>query len=210
MTHFSDGDFARWQASGPGDAAETARIVAHVGECAACAARFASMVRDRTDGEAAWSDDVSDFARAGAELPFAPPAPAGGRSRWAWVALPVAAAALMASALPLLMRTPAPAAPARQLRGETLHALSPSGTVGPDARFSWSSGISAARYRIEVSGPAGTVYSMDASQSDVAFPSALLGQLQPGVPYTWSVTAVDSDGRPLASSERRTFTLRTR
>jgi len=193
MTHFRDADLARWRESGPGDDADTRLIVAHVSECAECAARFAAMVREHS------------FDAPAITLP---PAAREGRSRWMWVALPVAAAALIALAVPLMRGRQAAAPPA--LRGLVVHALTPSGDVGRDGQFSWSSGVAASRYRIDVSGPSGALYTMDASQSGVAFPGALVDRLQSGVEYSWSVTALDAEGRELTSSERRTFTLRTR
>jgi hypothetical protein len=68
----------------------------------------------------------------------------------------------------------------------------------------WSSGIAAARFRIEVGDATGTVYAAETDRSRLAMPA----QLRPGVQHWWTVTALDASGRPLISSQRRTFTLR--
>jgi len=106
-----------------------------------------------------------------------------------WVA-PLAAAAVLiiAIAIPLSMRH---REPPLQLRGSGIQ------TFSSDSELAWASGIAAAKYRVEISGG----YSFETDKTRMAMP-----RLPPGN-YTWSVTALDAQGKPLAVSPPRTLTI---
>lgn len=196
MTHFTDLELHRWRESGPGN--DRDRVVEHLAACADCSARYAAAIRARPL-RAEEAADVRDFVAAGYRVP------AGRR----WVALLAAAAAVLivAIAIPLTMHRSEPA-PEMRFRGSGIQALSPDGPADSnDLRFVWSSGIAAARYRIEVSDAKGVILTTDATRSPLALPAQFRGLLHPDEEYRWSVTALDDHGRPLLTSSR-TFTIR--
>lgn len=174
MTHFNDIELHRWRDSGPG--ADRDRVIAHIAECGACAARYAAAIRNRPL-EAEPAKDAADFVVAARRRPPK------------WIA-PLAAAAVLviAIAIPLTMRH---REPPLQLRGTTIQ------TFANDTELSWASGLTAARYRVEISGG----YQLVTDQTHIAVP-----QLPPGN-YTWTVTALDGQGKPLAVSPPRTLTI---
>ena len=174
MTHFNDIELHRWRDAGPG--ADRERIVAHIAECAECAARYAAAIRNRPL-QAEPAKDAADFVAAARRRPPR------------WIA-PLAAAAVLviAVAIPLTMRH---REQPLQLRGTTIQ------TFASDTELAWASGIVAARYRVEISGG----YQFETDKTRIAVP-----QLAPGT-YTWTVTALDAQGKPLAVSPPRTLTI---
>jgi len=93
MTHFNEIELRRWSDSGPGD--DRPRIVAHVAECAACATRYAVVIRNRPL-RAEPAADVDDFARAGQR--------AGDRPAWIRPLLIAAAAVIVLLAFAAVLR----------------------------------------------------------------------------------------------------------
>lgn len=174
MTHFTDIELHRWRDSGPG--ADRERVVAHLAECADCAARYAAAIRNRPL-QAEPATDAADFIAAARRRPPR------------WVA-PLAAAAVLviAIAIPLSMRHHEEPL---QLRGTTIQ------TFSSDTELSWASGLTAAKYRVEIS--SGDQFETDKTQMP-------LPKLAPGT-YTWTVTALDAQGKSLAVSPPRTLTI---
>lgn len=206
MTHFTQSELRMWSESGPGN--DRDRIVAHLAECAKCASVYAEAIRTRPlEGEV--PADVRRYVDAGRRVTDER------EPRWsfriAWT-LPLAAVAalIVIFALP---RQPQPqsstAAPV--FRGSNLHALAPEGAVdAAHLEFSWSNGMTAGKYRLEVGNAEGSIYKTETTESRFVAPAALVSLLKPGSEYWWSVTALDQDSQPLATSERRTFTLQPR
>lgn len=190
MTHFTDIELHQWREIGPGNDRE--RMVAHLAICAGCARRYAAAVRARPL-HAEGADDVQDFAAAGRRVPT--------RGRWM---TPLAAAAVLifAVAIPLAMRRQS--TPELHFRGSGIRALAPQGDVDRGSEFIWSSSLAAARYRLEIRESNRVIYATDTDGTRLPMPA----QLQPGVAYWWTVTALDDHGNRLASSPRRTFTIR--
>jgi len=175
MTHFNDLELHRWRDSGPG--ADRERVVAHLAECGPCAARYAAAIRNRPL-QAEPAKDAADFI-------------AGSRRRPpGWLAPLAAAAAVLviAIAIPLSMRH---REQPLQLRGTTIQ------TFSNESELSWASGLTAAKYRVEIS----CGHQLETSQTSIAIP-----KLPPGN-YTWTVTALDAQGKPLAVSAPRTLTI---
>ena len=174
MTHFNDIELHRWRDGGPG--ADRDRVIAHIAECRDCAARYAAAIRNRPL-QADPARDGADFVSAARRRPPR------------WVA-PLAAAALLviAIAIPLSMRH---REPPLQLRGTTIQ------TFSTDSELSWASGLSAAKYRVEIS----SGYRLETDKTRIALP-----KLPPGN-YAWTVTAFDAQGRPIAVSPPRTLTI---
>lgn len=180
MNHFTDIELHRWRDGGAHGDRE--RIVAHLAECPDCAARYASAIRNRPlDAQPA--ADAEEFAAAGRR--FARP-----RNRWV---APLAAAAVLivVIAIPLMRRETTNEI---RVRGGSVTAFE------RDGQLAWSSGLAATSYRIEIRNASGVVFSTTTSEP-VTIP-----KLAPGE-YTWSVTAFDAQGRPVAVSARRSLTI---
>jgi len=189
MTHFTDLELRRWSESGPGAARE--RVVAHVAECAACAASYAAAIRARPlDGEA--PAGIGDFAAAGYRV-------ARPQHRvWSW-AVPLAAAAVLVIALvaPHFRRQ----RETMTFRGGAIHTLAPQGAADLHSLvFTWSSAISAGRFRLQVGNAGGVIYSVETPQSRLEAPQPLRQVLEPGGEFWWTVSALDGAGKPLPSS----------
>ena len=106
-----------------------------------------------------------------------------------WVAPLVAAAAIIiALIVPLTMHR---REPPLQLRGGGIQ------TFSNDRELAWASGIAAAKYRVEISGG----YRFETDKTRIEMP-----KLAPGT-YTWTVTALDTQGKALAVSPPRTLTI---
>ncbi|HEX9500713.1 MAG TPA: zf-HC2 domain-containing protein [Thermoanaerobaculia bacterium] len=189
MNHFTDIELHRWRDSGPG--ADRERVVAHLAECADCASRYAAVIRTMPL-RAEPAVEAQEFVAAGRRI----------ASRRRWVA-PLAAAAVLAIAvaIPLMVHR---SEPTLHFRGSGVQALAPQGAIDQsEVEFVWSSGISATRYRLEVADAKGVINTKDAAESPIRI------SLGPGE-YWWTVTALDSNGKPLTSSQRLTFTIRPR
>jgi hypothetical protein len=206
VTHFTDEELRRWSASGPGEA--RTRVHEHLRECAACATRFADAVRAHPIETGETASDVDEFVAAGYASATRGPGTVLRFPIRRRVMLTAAAAALLAAIVipPILRSGGVPAGP--RFRGTGIVTLAPDGAVTRDATFEWSSGLAAARFRLEVGDASGVVYTAETAASRLVMPAALGARLRPGVDYWWTVTALDSGGNPITSSPRRTFAIR--
>jgi hypothetical protein len=208
MTHFTDAELIRWRDTGPGP--DRDRVLAHVAACAPCAARYAAAIRVRplaADAASTTPDEARRFAQEGARIGTPPARVLPLRRGALLIGAPLAAAALLVLAISLRGRSTPGGDATPVFRGTAVHALAPQGAVAAEPRFEWSSGVAASRYRIDVGDATGVVASTEAPASPAPWPGAWTARLKPAVPYWWTVTAVDAEGRPVATSERRTFTL---
>jgi hypothetical protein len=211
MTHFTDDEMIRWSGGGPG--ADRDRIVAHVAECGACAARYAAAMRTRplAAGDVAAGEDVRPFVEAAGRV-FAPPV---GVAHRRWTALRIGAALAAAAGIVLTVfvarRQPAPA-PDRPpiFRSGTLIPIAPRGEAAADARVEWEGGVTAPRYRIAVGDRSGRLYTYVVKNSPAPFPDDLRAMLVPGTEYWWTVAALDAEDHMVLMTERQAFTIRAR
>jgi hypothetical protein len=213
MTHFTDAELIRWSDAGPGS--DRDRVVTHLAECGACAARYAAALRTRPLEAAAAAEparEAREFADAAARLgpPAARVIPL--RRRIVRIGAPLAAAAAIVLAIAIARRGGDQGAdiPPLVLRGGTLSTIAPDGETTIDARFEWASGVAATRYKITVGGPSGAIYTFIVRNSPAPFPDGLRSLLVPGTPYWWTVTALDAEGRLFLVAERRPFRIRAR
>ena len=207
MIHFSDAELSRWSEGGPGD--DRTRVLEHLRECAACAGRYAAAVRARA-ARVEPASDAADFVDAGYAA-AAPPKVLPFVARRRWVVVPAAAAAALVAAIALQQVTRrGDTSVTPRFRGAAIHALAPAGDVEPPITFTWSSGLAAARFRLEVGGPDGVLYSTETDASRADLPVDAAARLSPGVQYWWTVTAFDRSGAPITTSPRRTFAIRPR
>jgi hypothetical protein len=210
VTHFMDHELQQWAASGPGGA--RAQLVAHLAACPACAARYAKAVRavQVTTADPASPDEARAFAAVAYDIPVRDRAVVAFPVRRRWIVSLAAAAALIAAiAIPYLATRRAPAGDL-VFRGGGLHLLEPVGAVDRASSFGWSSGIPAAAYRLEVGDATGVILTRETNRPAVQLGPEAAQAFKPGVDYWWSVTALDRDGRTLASSPRQAFTVRAR
>ncbi len=199
MTHFTDLEMRRWSESGPG--ADRERIVAHLAECAACAASYAAAIRVRgLEGQA--PSEVSEFAAAGRAIARPRVLP------WRWVApLAAAAAIVIAVIAPRFLRN-TEVADETTLRGGAIHALTPSGATDAPVVFTWSRGLQAKRFRLQVGDSSGVIFTVETSTTRLAAPDSVQKSFAARGELWWSVAALDQDGKTLQESERRVFTLK--
>lgn len=204
-------------------AEERRSIEEHADRCPACAAerdlaRMFAAAPEEIEGR---REDV-DFVVArlqgsGVErrkvappVPFRRPSPA----RWAQR---LAAVLLVALGLGLLLRMrsdgppplPAPAAETVQ-RGTDLAVVAPRGELAEMPReLRWEAAEGARSYRVAVRGVDGSaLWERTVADSSVRLPDDLLRGLHAGVSYTWTVEALDEQGRRLAVSQPVPFRVR--
>jgi hypothetical protein len=104
---------------------------------------------------------------------------------------------------------PAPAGPG-VVRGAELAAVSPRGDLAAIPReLRWEEIAGASRYRWRLISVDGTILREEtASGSPVPVPPDLARALQPAVLYTWTIEALDDQGRRIAVSEPVRFRVR--
>jgi len=216
MTHFTGTELRLWSESGPGPDRE--RVVAHVGACAQCAAAYAEAIRAHSfspeQAAAADAADVAEFATVGykvaaprrAVLSF--PAPA----RRSLVSLAAAAVLILALAVPYVMRVMRVRSVGDDsaLRGGSIQALGPIGTIQSGTEFAWTMRAPAARYRVDVGDATGVLFSTTTEDTRTQISPADWGKLTPGVDYWWTVTAFDGNKREIGSTGRQAFRIRSR
>jgi hypothetical protein len=208
MRHISDLELERWRDAGPG--VDRERVIAHLAECAGCAARYADVIRRRAP-QVEEASDAADFIAAGLDIPHAAPASrTRGVTPWL-LGLAAAAVVLLAIVMPRWNTRERGPAPALTFRGAGVRALSPAGPVArDDLRFVWSSGMRATRFRVDVGEGDAVLGSVDATESGAALPASLRDRLQPGASYWWTVTALDANNASIGASDRREFSLSAR
>lgn len=205
MTHLTHQELTLWRDT-PAEA-DRARVVGHLAICDACASRFADLVRAAAPGTADSPQfQPGDFARRGYDvMPKR-------RGQLIVFRLPVlvplaaAAAIVLAVWLPSARRASEPVDHAPVVRGTRPQALTPAGEVTGPIAFTWSSPVSADRYAIEITDAAGQrIFYRETRDARIAGDAALEAALRPGVRYSWTVTALDGAGEPIAVSEPRAF-----
>lgn len=207
MTHFTDAELLDWAGRGPGTS-DASRVREHLAVCGACAARYASAIRERN----AAPDDVSlesdpAFAQAGYRVP----ARVAWRQRGMWIGGLAAAAALLLAIGTLPHPWVARPAATPSYRGASVVALAPAGPIVAGTAFEWSLDVAGtSRFRIDIGDSQGIVLAEPAAVSPARLPDADWQHLKPGIDYWWRVTAVDANGREIATSARRAFTIRPR
>lgn len=204
MTHLTARELAAWRDT-PSES-DRARIVGHLAACDECTARYAEMIRARAPESAPSHFEPEAFvshgyaameARRGKRLAFRPAV---------LVALAAAAAIALAVWLPRAPGT-RPDGGGDTMRGAGVQAVAPAGDVSGAVEFRWTSPVSADRYAVEVKDAAGRrVFYRETRDERMPADAALDAALRPGVRFTWTVTALDGSGEPVAQSPPREFT----
>jgi hypothetical protein len=129
------------------------------------------------------------------------------RSWQPWM-LAAAAVLAFAIALPVLLRTPTPAAPTAGddvVRGSALQPVEPVGAVTGVRAFNWQTPLTGVRYRVEVRRGTEVIWRAESARPPLA-PDGL-PSLEPGVDYTWQVHAIDAEGAIRLSSPPQPFRI---
>jgi hypothetical protein len=160
-------------AEGALDAATHATVLPHLASCPRCRGAVASVARALADPAVA--HEVASLER--------------GRRAY-WIALPIAAAAVLLLALGVprwLEQGPTHRAP--PIPGQSApRLLFPVGAVAAAATLRWASVPGADRYRVVLFDAAGrVVYETQLADTVVALPDSV--RLAPGPPYLWKVEA---------------------
>lgn len=187
-----DDDTIAALAAGTLRAEQRAAVVPHVASCARCRALVASVARALADGGVAREVRAVDKP---------------GWHRVSWIALPVAAAAVLLLLVwprgaddggPVHRAPPITAAPAPA-------PISPVGAVAEAPRLQWAAVPGADRYRVTLFDAGGSVlYETQLPDTVAALPDSIV--LAPGRPYLWKVEAGTGFDR-WAASELVEFSL---
>jgi hypothetical protein len=219
VTHLTRDDLERWARQGlPTD---RDRIVGHLAQCDDCAALYARVLDGQPvePADDAHLDELKAraygaYGQAGAahEATTRSRRPRRPR-RTAWIAASGIAAAILAALVlyPVLRNErPLTMPDDTAIRGASIQALAPAGTVSPPIEFRWSSPMAAARYELTVSGAGGVpLWSSTVRTERVSAPPELVEKLR-GTEATWQVTALDEAGRRLIRSEPQRFAVAPR
>jgi len=201
MTHIMREDLVRWRDQGL--PADRERVLSHLATCRSCAETYAELVRTAPAAHAPEHFDPADFVKRG----YAARERTAARTWLAsFVSWKMWAGALSAVALALLViragSAPSPGSESTDTtRGVGIELVSPSGTTEPPTALEWKSGITPARFRVELTDSIGTfVYQTETDGLRVALPPGITAKLVPGSFYVCTVTALDRDGRPITTS----------
>ena len=201
MTHLSREELIRWRDEGA--ASDRDAVIAHLAACESCRRELSALVQL----EAAREDttlDPQQFVARGIEAYTAP------RRAWwqrpaAWAAAGAAAGALFAIAL---LQPARPVEPSLDVRSSELVAVAPTGEVDRVTTFRWSSPYAVNRYEVIVRDANGaTVLQREAPREQLDLAGDRGATFPPGS-YTWTVRALDSSGREIATSPVQPFRVR--
>ncbi len=94
-------------------------------------------------------------------------------------------------------------------RSSDIVAIAPAGDLtAPPTEFHWEAVPAAAAYAIELTGVDGAVlWSAQSTVASVAVPAAIRAQFVPGRAFRWSVTARNTAGQKIASSNLQSFDI---
>ena len=192
MTHLVREDLERWRDQGRPEDRE--RITSHLAECEECTATFAEVVRTAPLETAATRLDPSKFVARGYAV-RKPAKPVAQVVSWkAWAGALSAAALVVLVVLVGLPGSDDPTGPVTR-GGITI-------TAADATSVSWTSGITAPRFQVElVDARNVALYRFTTSDRTVAVPPDTRARLAPGE-YTWKVTALDDEGRPISAATR--------
>jgi hypothetical protein len=201
MTHLLREELVRWRDQGLPEDRE--RVITHLATCKTCADAYAELVREAPATQPLEHFNPADFVKRGyaARKSTGAPVAAGAFMSWKLWAGAISAVALVVLVVatgPDLRRMLESSDGAR---GAGIELTTPTATGGTLPSLEWKTGLTASRYRVELTDPAGaTVYQAETNASSVTLPANVAGALLPGTSYTWRVTAFDRDGQAMATA----------
>jgi len=205
MTHLTRDELQHWLADG--SPADRDRVLAHLAACDACLAACAQMVRERPVDAAPACLDEARFIPRGLAV-RTPPRPVRAPVWGSW-RLAVAAAALVVIALvvPLSRRAlaPEPGGPTRGAIG--FSPIAPAGAVTPPVEFRWHRFAAADRYLVDVYHGQEHLGSLTTRDLQASPTPELAARLHAGEGYSWTVTALDAAGEPIATTPLQEFRI---
>lgn len=202
MTHLTRDELLAWR-DAPSPASRD-RIVGHLAACDECTAVYAESIRTRGAESPPARFEARDFAGLAAARPTA--RVLAFRPRL-WIPLAVAAGILLVVLLPVMRPGTDAIVETDARRGSAPEALAPAGPTSGVIEFRWASPSPADRYAVEVKDAAGErIFYRETRDVRLAGDAVLDAALQPGVRYTWTVTALDATGETISQSPPREFT----
>jgi hypothetical protein len=201
MTHLLREELVRWRDQGLPE--DRKRVITHLATCKACADAYAELVREAPATQPLEHFNPADFVKwgyAARKSAGASVAPSVFMSWKLW------AGALSAAAVVVLIVATGPDLQrlfesSDGARGAGIELTAPTATGGTLPSLEWKTGLTASRYRVELTDPAGTtVYQAETNASSVTLPANVATALLPGASYTWRVTALDRDGQAIATA----------
>ena len=209
MTHLSRDELRRWWDEGA--PTDRDRIVGHLAVCDECGALYGQVMDERLVESANVAAVRSEMLAAGYAAYRGAAAPRAIGWRLPWVAaLAVAATLVLAFALYPVLRRHYSLVETEDaaVRGTTIQALSPSGTVAMPVTFRWSSPVDAATYELDVRDARGRIiWSTKVETTLVEAPTELLTLVEPGESHSWQVTALSRRGERMLQSDPQPFVV---
>ena len=131
------------------------------------------------------------------------------------IAAPVAAAAIVAAALLWLRSPKEPELQANLGAGSTVYRSTEVQTIAPVGNLQktpdhmqWRAVESAASYKILMSEVDQTeVWTAQTSDTSLTIPRAVVAKMKVGKPFLWKVSALDTNGQVLATSQTQRFVI---
>ena len=204
--HLTREELQRWWDLG--SPADRDRVVGHLAECDACGTLYGEIM-DAQAPPVARAGPVDRSLIDSAYRVYRAPRP---QPRfWSW---PRTAFAALAALIAAAFAIPALKGPVTRpvdeggVRGTTLQALTPIGSVTAPVRFQWSSPVRAARYTLEIrEGGQRIVLQVSSTSEDLQLDSEAEGRFEVGPTYTWQVIAFDEDGEEMMRAPPRDFSI---
>lgn len=197
MTHLSREQLLEWRDHGA--PADRERVLGHLAACEPCRRELSELARLGPVGDQPSQLDPRQF------LPRGVAAWRGASVTWlrrpaTWM---VAAGAVAAAVLiGVVFQRPAPQPDTGfEIRSDRLLAIAPAGEVASVSELRWSSPYNASRYRVSVRSGERVVATGETAEE--RFPVTLTSGS-----YTWTVEALDANGRTIAASKPQAFRVR--
>lgn len=199
MTHLLREDLVRWRDEGRVE--DRPQVVAHLASCKTCAAVYAELIRTAPIKATPVLFDPADFVQRGYAVHRSSPDRARSTTLLSWK-LWAGAVGAAAALVVMIVLLPSQKPDSFDTRGTKIELLAPE-PPGRPALLEWKSGLAATSYRVELKDAAGgEVYATTTAASQTMLPADVVATLAAGGSFTWSVTALDADGRAVTTSSR--------
>jgi hypothetical protein len=227
VTHLSQAELLRWRDEGRAEDRE--RVLSHLARCRTCAAELAELTRRATIDPATAGDaadggsvhfDPADFVKRG----YAVRREVNAGQAWRgdarverapiWTSRKLWAGALGAVAMLALVVTLMPGERERGgdaggdvVRGGGITITSPDSPAETPQTIAWTSGVKAARYRVELLDASGAaVFQTTTTDTRVVLRGDQVPGLIAGRSYVLKITALDMEGESITSASK-TFSV---
>ena len=207
MSHLTQAELTRWL--GEGRAEDREAVLSHLAACDACRAALADLVNMQVPAADSARFEARDFVASGRDA-YRPTPRYATRRTWtiAMASLGVAAAVVLAVAIPALRTNREQAPIPAETRGGDLNLLEPRGDIRGAFEFHWSSPVAASTYRVTVFDAGNRVIYTAVSRGErLPVPADVRARLVAGEKYSWSVDALDAGESRIIGSSQQPFTI---